>query len=425
GAMDIVVNDDLSCRFLEGFNTRDALCKKISMNTCDEGDPFFVADLGDIVRKHETWKKCLPRVTPFYAVKCNDDWRVLGTLAALGTGFDCASNTEIQRVRGIGVPPEKIIYANPCKQISHIRYARDSGVDVMTFDCVDELEKVAKTHPKAKMVLRISTDDSLARCRLSVKFGAKVEDCRFILEQAKKLNIDVTGVSFHVGSGSTDASTFAQAISDSRFVFDMGTELGFNMHILDIGGGFPGTRDAPLKFEEIAGVINNALEKHFPPDLKLTIVAEPGRYYVASAFTLAVNVIAKKVTPGVQTDVGAHAESNAQSFMYYVNDGVYGSFNCILYDHAVVRPLPQREPIPNEKLYPSSVWGPTCDGLDQIVERYYLPEMQVGEWLLFEDMGAYTVVGTSSFNGFQSPTIYYVVSGLPDHVVRELKSQKS
>nr|CCC96034.1 unnamed protein product [Trypanosoma congolense IL3000] len=215
-----------------------------------------------------------------------------------------------------------------------------------------------------------------------------------------------------------------QAITDSRRVFDMGNELGFDMHLLDIGGGYPGTRDDLLKFEEIAEVINSALEKYFPPDPSLTVIAEPGRYYVASAFTLAVNVIAKKVAAAERDESNNQSEVNKQPYMYYVNDGVYGSFNCILYDHAVVKPLPQRKIAPGEKLYPASVWGPTCDGLDRIIEHCELPEMSVGEWMLFEDMGAYTVVGSCTFNGFRTPEVYYVFSKLPQRVIQSLHNSE-
>uniref|UniRef100_A0A8D2E1H0 Ornithine decarboxylase n=1 Tax=Sciurus vulgaris TaxID=55149 RepID=A0A8D2E1H0_SCIVU len=258
--------------------------------------------------------------------------------------------------------------------------------------------KVARAHPKAKFVLRIATDDSKAVCRLSVKFGATLKTSRLLLERAKELNIDVIGVSFHVGSGCTDPETFVQAISDARCVFDMGAEVGFSMYLLDIGGGFPGSEDVKLKFKEITSVINPALDKYFPSDSGVRIIAEPGRYYVASAFTLAVNIIAKKIILKEQTGSDGEDESSEQTFMYYVNDGVYGSFNCILYDHA-------------HKYYSSSIWGPTCDGLDRIVERCDRPEMHVGDWMLFENMGAYTVAAASTFNGFQRPTIYYVMSG--------------
>ncbi|XP_040203618.1 ornithine decarboxylase 1-like [Rana temporaria] len=102
-----------------------------------------------------------------------------------------------------------------------------------------------------RLVLRIATDDSKAVCQLSMKFGATLKTSRLLLERAKELNIDVIGVSFHVGSGSRDPQTFVQAISDARCVFDMGAELGFNMHLLDIGGGFPGSNNFMLKFEEV------------------------------------------------------------------------------------------------------------------------------------------------------------------------------
>ena len=147
------------------------------------------------------------------------------------------------------------------------------------------------------------------------------------MERAKELGIDVIGVSFHVGSGCTDPETFVQAISDARCVFDMGAEVGFIMYLLDIGGGFPGSEDVKLKFEAITSVINPALDKYFPSDSGVRIIAEPGRYYVASAFMLAVNIIAKKLVLKEQTSSDDEEESSEWTFMYYLNDGVYGSFN--------------------------------------------------------------------------------------------------
>ena len=348
---------------------------------------------------------------------------MVSSLAAIGTGFDCASKTEIQLVQGLLVPPERTAYARLCcKQVSQIKYAASNGVQMMTFDSEIELMKVARAHPKAKLVLRIATDDPKAVCRLSVKFGATLKTSRLLLERAKELNIDVIGVSFHVGSGCTDPETFVQAVSDARCVFDMATEVGFSMYLLDIGGGFPGSEDTKLKFEEITSVINPALDKYFPSDSGVRIIAEPGRYYVVSAFMLAVNIIVKKTVWKEQPGSDDEDESNEQTFMYYVNDGVYGSFNCILYDHAHVKALLQKRPKPDEKYYSSSIWGPTCDGLDRIVERCNLPEMHVGDWMLFENMGAYTVAAASTFNGFQRPNIYYVMSRPMWQLMKQIQS---
>jgi ornithine decarboxylase len=163
------------------------------------------------------------------------------------------------------------------------------------------------------------------------------------------------------------------------------------------------------------------------------IIAEPGRFYVASAFTLAVSVIARRaVTSDENEDASDHSntadDSNAcennvennemaagpavhdPTYMYYVNDGVYGSFNCILFDHAVVHPLLfDEERFENEPRYQCSVWGPTCDGLDCITRDCRLPELNTGDWLLFEDMGAYTMSAASTFNGMPKPKCYHVM----------------
>ncbi|XP_061650534.1 ornithine decarboxylase [Phyllopteryx taeniolatus] len=409
----------------EGFSAKDIVEQKINESSVtDDRDAFYVCDLGDVLKKHLRWERALPRVSPFYAVKCNDSRAVVMTLASLGAGFDCASKTEIQFVQSLGVDPSRIIYANPCKQLSQIKYASAHGVQMMTFDGEMELMKVARCHNNAKLVLRIATDDSKAVCRLSIKFGAQLKACRGLLERAKELGLDVIGVSFHVGSGCTDPEAYKQAITDARSVFDMGDELGFCMNLLDIGGGFPGSEDAELKFEEITAVINPALDKYFPADGGVSIIAEPGRFYVASAFTLVVNIIAKKVL--VDDDAASDEVDEGisdRSLMYYVNDGVYGSFNCILYDHAHCLPILHKKPKPDEAMYPSSIWGPTCDGLDRIVEQCDLPDLHVGDWLLFENMGAYTVAASSTFNGFQKPDIHYVISRPAWQRVQQICSQ--
>ncbi|XP_034609941.1 antizyme inhibitor 2 [Trachemys scripta elegans] len=236
----------------EGFTTRDLL-ENLLMEASQTGNKgaFFVADLGDVVKKHLRFLKALPHVKPFYAVKCNSSRGVVRTLAALGAGFDCASKTEIALVQSIGVPPDKIIYTNPCKQIAQIKYAASHGVQLMAFDNEVELGKVARSHPHARMVLCIATDNPRSSARLSVKFGATLKSCRHLLETAKEMNVEIVGISFHVGSGCLDLQAFPRSIADARLVFEMGAELGYKMHLLDIGGGFPGTENSKVRFEEV------------------------------------------------------------------------------------------------------------------------------------------------------------------------------
>lgn len=390
------------------FTAEEFIRKKIELLK-DEVEPFFAVDLEDVCNKHIRWITLLPRVIPHYAVKCNDDKNIIKLLAYLGAGFDCASKGEIKKVMDLGVSADRIIYANPCKQSSFIRYAQEVGVNTMTFDNEQELMKIHQLYPTAKLVLRLVTDDSNAVCRFSMKFGADMNTARHLLDRAHQLGVEVIGVSFHCGSGQMTSKAFVDAIQNARMIMNYGTKLGFQMTLLDLGGGFPGNSGTEDYFTEIACAVNRTLDEHFP-DQTVRIIAEPGRYYVASAYALATNVIASREM--------LDPETGKMKYMYYINDGVYGSFNCVLYDHYVPEPclLPKNES--NEK-YTSSIWGPTCDGLDCIQKSIEIPKLNIGDWLLWKNMGAYTISAAVEFNGlpFGKP-IYFISKQFWDTVKR-------
>ncbi|RWS18616.1 Ornithine decarboxylase-like protein [Leptotrombidium deliense] len=183
------------------------------------------------------------------------------------------------------------------------------------------------------------------------------------------------------------------------------------MHLLDIGGGFPGTSNPEdtLLFDQIARIVNYSIDKYFPPEMNIEIIAEPGRYYVASAFTLTTMVIAKK----------KEIINEKPVMMYYINDGRRGSFTYFTFGENHVVPIPLIEENNSRTMYESVIWGPTCDALDCIRTKVMLPEMNVGEWMTFEDMGAYTMALCTKFNGFQMPIFKYHVS---ENVVEFLKN---
>jgi len=362
-------------------------------NNVEQEEAFYVLDVGDVIRKHKEWKLKLPRVQPFYAVKCNDSRIVLETLASLGANFDCASKSELGKVLDLGIDPERIIFANPTKQVSHVRYACSSNVRTMTFDNETELYKIKEHHPTAKMVLRFRCDAKKVQCPLGIKFGALPKDAPRLISLARQLDIDLVGVSFHVGSGCDEPEVFNRAIKIGRELFDLAATYGYNMTLFDLGGGYPGNRGSSIS--EIATIINGALDEYFPDGCGVDIIAEPGRYYVASAFTLATRIFGRRQL--------SNDDDDSMSYFYYINDGVYGSFNCMLYDHATVTPL-LLEPRPGPN-YSSTIWGPTCDGLDQIASNVEMPLMHVGDWMVFQDMGAYTLAAAGTFNGFPVPKV--------------------
>ncbi|KAI5961243.1 SPE1 [Candida pseudojiufengensis] len=378
---------------------------KIDHEECEAGDEdsFFVCDLNQIIKNVEIWKTFLPRIQPHYAIKCNTNIKVIKLLYELGVNFDCASKNEIDTILNLGFEPSKIVYANPCKTNSFIRHAKTNNVNLTTVDNVDELYKLSKFHSNCQILIRIMTDDEDAQCRLSTKFGCDLNVAtEQILPIAKKLGLNVVGVAFHVGSGAKDFTSIYKAIRDSRILFDFGIKLGFKMNVLDIGGGFEFET-----FLESSKVVNYSIDEFFPSnDIKL--IAEPGRFMVANAFTLATHIIAKRSLP---KNIGGI------NSMIYINDGVYGNMNCILFDHQT--PLAfvlknkdgyhymERE---LKTLQSYSIWGPTCDGLDCVSSKTVLSyEVEVGDWLYFPNLGAYTSCATTQFNGFKNDTkIIYV-----------------
>jgi ornithine decarboxylase len=362
---------------------------------------FFLIDIGAIFRRYKLWMRHIPKVKMFYAVKCNPDKMLLNTLVDLGVGFDVASKTEISTVRELGVDPKKIIFANPVKEINSITFAQAEGIEKMTFDSEDELKKISIYHPHATLVLRILVDDSKSKLPFGSKFGCPKENLPGVFNLAKTLNLNIIGVSFHVGSCCGEASAYADAISLAREVFDTAKTYGFEMNFLDIGGGFPGhdNKESDDKFIEIAQNVNLQLEKSFSDVPHLEIIAEPGRFFATSCGTLVTNVICRKIMKTSDDEKIIH---------YYINSSLYGLFNNIIFDKAVPHLELLNNIMEGKPLYRSVIFGQTCDSMDKIADGIQLPELVCGNWIVIRNHGAYTNAAASAFNGFGMIDINYV-----------------
>lgn len=390
--------------------------------------PFFIVDLGQVIKKYGQWMEELPRVVPHYAVKCNPDPAILTVLGLLGCSYDTASQTEIYLVQDAlktlqidPVDPNRIIFANPVKDEEHIQYARANDVDLTVFDSPDELYKLKLYHTEASLFLRINIDNPHSIINFGSKFGAKLEDVPKLIDICKVLELNLVGVSFHVGTGCTDPSQYAQALAHCKEVFKIAKEKDVLLHAIDIGGGFPGVDPespevaAVCSFSAMATAINRAIDELFGPDSEFPgtrFIAEPGRFMVASSHTLVVNIIGKKVAyePGPDG-------KPCKTFIYHLNDGVYGSFNCVLTEKAtpIFEPYNERAGIK----YPSRLFGPTCDSLDAIPGLHMLPELVLGERLYVQNFGAYTTALACDFNGFAKTMSYYVIK-VPEKPAEEV-----
>jgi len=236
-----------------------------------------------------------------------------------------------------------------------------------------------------------------------------MNEVKEILSVAKGLKMNVTGLAFHVGSLCKDANSYANSIKDAREVFNIAKELGFKFVTINLGGGYPGIDTDEISFKDIALVINNAITDYFSDIQNLNVIAEPGRFFVASSHTLILNVMNKKVR--------IDNETGEKNITYYVDDGVYNSLNNLIMDHFVVNetnlfPFNER----HEKKYKCVIYGPTCDSGDIITNNIMLPDLTVGETLLINGCGAYVRMWTphsteiAGFNGFTYTEPKYVLN---------------
>ncbi|KAF7107323.1 hypothetical protein CFC21_107964 [Triticum aestivum] len=367
---------------------KDAVVRSIAGT--EEQGAFFVFDLATVADLYSRWCRALDGVRPFYAVKCNPEPAMLGAMAALGSGFDCASRAEIEAVLALGVVgPASIVYANPCKPEAHLRYAAEVGVNLATYDTEDEVAKVKRCHPSCDLLLRIKGPDNPdAKIDLGTKYGARADEVVPLLRAAQRAGLRVAGVAFHVGACTSRVDVYRGAIEAARVAFDEAAQLGMPpMRVLDIGGGFMPN----ATFDEAAGAINDALAQHFPRGCGVEVIGEPGQYFAETAFTMAARVIGRRTRGEVR--------------QYWIDDGIYGALSCTILGDYVPRPRPLAAPCPpggeNKcSTYASTVFGPTCDSRDKVVTGYQLPEMKMGDWLVFDGIGAYAASSGSNFNGF-------------------------
>ncbi|KAE9550268.1 hypothetical protein FO519_006506 [Halicephalobus sp. NKZ332] len=393
----------------------------LEKNEKDDQEPFFVVNLTTLIEKFSEFTRELPNIKPFYAVKSSDDPVILTILSKLGCAFDCASEGEISKVLNLGITDSKnVIYANPCKTKKSIRLADAVGINMMTFDNVEELSKVKKFHKNPEMILRIAVNDPTAQCHLGRKFGCDPEEAApELLQEAKKLDINVTGISFHVGSGCHCPETFETAIRYSRNLFDFGKELGHPMKILDIGGGFPGFDTEEISFAKIADVIRDSMDKHFPDRDELTVIAEPGRFFACSPISKSVNIISSVKVPASRITKD-ESDSNKTGLMYFINQGIFGTFNCRVYDNYFPTGGPLfPDPKKDKELFDCLIWGPTCDGMDQVEEFTKMRQLGEEEWLYYPNMGAYSMTTSSTFNGFEKPKSFYFIDEFSWKLIRD------
>ncbi len=348
------------------------------------GTPLLVLSLDQVKANYRFLTEHLPGVKVHYAVKANPDRRLVTTLADEGSCFDVASDGEMLELAAMGVAPDRIIYANPIKTASGLAVARRTGVNRFTFDSENEIGRIARAIPGGTVLLRIRVDNPQALVDLNKKFGAPPEDALRLLRLAREQGLDVAGLCFHVGSQSTSAKAYTDAIKVCRRLADAAAADGFKLRFLDIGGGFP--IPTPQENVDVAAMlaeIRAALAAF--PDTE--IWSEPGRFICGTAVNLVTRVI------GVQT-------RNSQQW-YFLDEGLYGTFSGVIFDHWDFA----LETFRAGKQIAATFAGPSCDSFDVMFRDKPTVPLAVDDLILVPNCGAYTSASATTFNGFAKANI--------------------
>ncbi len=383
------------------------ILKKIAAK---EGTPVFIVDHEKLRENFREFREKLPEVQPYFAVKANSLPEIVKTFYDLGSSFDVASFPEFMLVYGnIKNLPEKerqdfiwdrIIYANTIKPRETLEQLNQYK-PLVTFDNPEELKKIKKHAPDAGLVLRIRVPNTGSMVELSSKFGAHPGEAVDLVTEAIKLGLGVEGLSFHVGSQCNNFDNYSQALNFASSIFKeadlRSLVIGFldkegkRRKVLDLGGGFPVKYTPEVKsFASLAKLLNSEIKRLFAGQ-NIQVIAEPGRFMVATACTLVTKVIGKSVREG--------------KTCYYLNDGVYHTFSGQVFDH-------QHYPLHSLKEGERKVcatFGPTCDAFDTISLADELPEdLEIDDLLYAENIGAYTIASATYFNGFPPPKVVHV-----------------
>ena len=362
------------------------------------GTPVVVIDHDAIRKNYAEFRQHLPKVQCYFAVKANAEPAIIRTLYRAGASFDVASMPEFMMVyENIKQLPakqqqdfiwDKIIYANPIKPKETL-LALDQYKPLVTYDNAAELKKIRQYAPHAGLALRLAVANTGSQCELSNKFGCPPGEAVDLILEAFKLGLVVEGLSFHVGSQCTNFENFVQALNAAAAVIKESGERGREIKILDMGGGFPAAYNKHVKpFRELARVINAEIDRLF--DKHIQILAEPGRFLVATAATSVARVIGKAVRDGKPC--------------YYIDDSVYHTFSGIIFDHCQYHLKSFRQ----GKAEVAAVFGQTCDGLDCISQSELLPELEIEDLVYSENIGAYSNASATWFNGFPPAKVIHV-----------------
>jgi ornithine decarboxylase len=388
--------------------------------------PFLAIDRAALAANLDRWHRHLLGVPPYYAVKANIDPLVLRTLFARGANADVASAFEVEVCRSLGLGGDRMILSNPRKDRDTVLALKEVRAWATTVDSEEEIEKLAVEGIPGGgydpvLFVRIKVPTKGVKQDLSTKFGIRVVqpnadpptvgpaqrvalgEVRATFARARAAGFSRFGLAFHVGTQCADPEVYRSALAVCRAVADGLKADGVAIGWIDIGGGFadarvaaehaPGTAVDP--HDGLLAGVGEAAAATARAGFRL--LAEPGRYLVADA-----GFLVTRVTYDRSTDLTGRR--------IQIDDGVYRTLSGRVHDQRefrfrAFRADPTKRPFLGVTTR-IAVWGCSCDSFDKVADDLLLPaDLQVGDYLVADCIGAYSTSFGSNTNGFQPATV--------------------
>ena len=345
-----------------------------------------------LISNYQRLQKALPTFKLAYAIKANSHENIIRILAEEGSCFETASFNEIAYLLSLNVPAERIIFSNPVKVPSSIDDALEKGVDIFTFDSIEELEKF-HNKPNAKLVLRLEVPSVGAMWPLNKKFGCPEALWKPLFQRMQEKNYSLAGITYHVGSQCENINTWNEAMATVYQAIKLSHTYGLKPYLLNIGGGFPIELGRPIPMvEDIGSLLYTHLKTWESEGIHIThLFAEPGRFLVGSAGVLETTIV------GIT--------SRTECRWVFLNSGIFaGMLESI---DGVKYPIASTGAGAVEEVM---LCGPSCDSIDKLYKTN-LPSPKDGDVIYFYGTGAYTsVYSCQFFNGFLGPEIKFLTA---------------
>ena len=360
------------------------------------GTPFYLYSHATIKRHFQVFGDAFSGLNHLtcFSVKSNSNIAILRIVALLGGGADVVSGGELFRALKAGIAPEKIVFSGAGKTEEEMELALKSDILMLNVESEQELQALDKIAKKvgrrANIAVRINPDVKpdthhyVVTGSKETKFGIPLQNALQVYGLARKLeNINIKGISCHIGSQLTDTNPFIEALKKLKGLLTELTEKGIDIKFLNLGGGLGITYndENPPHPSQYAQALKEVIG-----DEKATLILEPGRVIIGNAGILVTKVIYTKSTSGknfIIVDAGMND---------LIRPTLYSSFHAI-----------QPVKMSGAKMITADLVGPICETGDFLAKDRKMPSLKPGDLVAVMSAGAYSFSMTSNYNSRPRP----------------------